>query len=248
MEEKKQESKGLTVAVIILSILVIALGGYICYDKVISNNSEKQTESNKNNYLEEKDTNKEENNKNENLEEKEEKEEDTTKEESNKNNSLEEKKKNSTKVDTNIRDNSKKLDFDFDELSRTLHSSVQKDNITTFVSKCVEKNTDANEPPATEQINTAVSNGTIDTIINKLKTANYIDKDITYSWVGCPPKSITYHVSVNSTDKSEVNSQRVFSLNYANVEDMLLVGYNNKGYAFHFNSSKEISSFIESLK
>ena len=98
MEEKKQESKGLTVAVIILSILVIALGGYICYDKVISNNSEKQTESNKNNYLEEKDTNKEENNKNENLEEKEEKEEDTTNEESNKNNSLEEKKKTLPKL------------------------------------------------------------------------------------------------------------------------------------------------------
>ncbi len=216
MEEKKQESKGLTVAVIILSILVIALGGYICYDKVISNNSEKQTESNKNNYLEEKDTNKEENNKNENLEEKEEKEEDTTNEESNKNNSLEEKKKNTTKVDTNIRDNSKKLDFDFDELSRTLHSSVQKDNI--------------------------------DTIINKLKTANYIDKDITYSWVGCPPKSITYHVSVNSTDLNDVKSNKVFSLNYADSEDILLVGYNNKGYAFHFNSSEEIANFIESLK
>ena len=32
------------------------------------------------------------------------------------------------------------------------------------------------------------------------------------------------------------------------LEDILLVGYNNKGYAFHFNSSEEISGFIESLK
>jgi len=211
MEEKKKGNKGLVLAIVILSILVIALGGYICYDKVISNNNDKQTENNKKNNLEEK--------------------EETT-----------------SKDDNNINDNSANLDFDFNELSNTLHSSVQKDNITTFISKCIEKTTSANEPPETEQTNISVSNNTIDTIINKLKTAKSIDKEITYSWFGCPPKSITYYVSVNSTDESEVHSQRVFSLNYAQGEDILLVGYNNKGYAFHFNSSEEISDFIESLK
>lgn len=211
MEENKKGNKVLVIAVVILSILVIALGGYICYDKVISNNNDEQTESNKNNNVEE------------------------TNEDANKDNN-------------NINDNSANLDFDFNELSGTLHSSVQKDSITTFISKCVEKTTSANEPPETEQNNTEVSNNTIDTIINKLKTAKSIDKEITYSWFGCPPKSITYYVSVNSNDQSQVHSQRVFSLNYADGEDILLASYNNKGYAFHFNSSEEINGFIESLK
>ena len=211
MEENKKGNKVLVIAVVILSILVIALGGYICYDKVISKNNDEQTESNKNNNVEEKN-------------------EDTNKD------------------NNNINDNSANLDFDFNELSSTLHSSIQKDSITTFISKCVEKTTSANEPPETEQNNTEVSNNTIDTIINKLKTAKSIDKEITYSWFGCPPKSITYYVSVNSNDQSQVHRQSVFSLNYANGEDLLLVSYNNKGYAFYFNSSEEISGFIESLK
>lgn len=204
MEENKKGNKSLIVTVVILSILVIALGGYICYDKVISNNNDEQTENNKNNKVEEK--------------------------------------------DDNTNDNSANLDFDFNELSSTLHSSVQKDNITTFITKCENKTVNQGEPPETEESNIKVSSNTIDTIINKLKTAKSIDKEITYSWFGCPPKSITYYISVNSTDKSEVHSQRVFSLNYANGEDILLVGYNNKGYGFHFNSSEEISGFIESLK
>lgn len=211
MEENKKENKSLIVAVVILSILVIALGGYICYDKVISNNNDEQTESNKNDKVEEKDD-------------------------------------NTNNDDDNTNDNSANLNFDFNELSSTLHSSVQKDNITTFITKCENKTVNQGDPPETEESNIEVSSNTIDTIINKLKTAKSIDKEITYSWFGCPPKSITYYISVNSTDNSEVHSQRVFSLNYANGEDILLVGYNNKGYAFHFNSSEEISGFIESLK
>lgn len=218
MEENKKVNKNLIVAVVILSILVIALGGYICYDKVISNNNDEQIESNKNNKVEEKDDN-------------------TNNDDDNTNNN-----------DDNTNDNSVNFDFDFNELSSTLHSSVQKDNITTFITKCENKTVNQGEPPETEESNIEVSSNTIDTIINKLKTAKSIDKEITYSWFGCPPKSITYYISVNSTDESEVHSQRVFSLNYANGEDILLVDYNNKGYAFHFNSSEEISGFIESLK
>ena len=40
MEENKKGNKVLVIAVVILSILVIALGGYICYDKVISKNND----------------------------------------------------------------------------------------------------------------------------------------------------------------------------------------------------------------
>ena len=178
MEENKKGNKVLVIAVVILSILVIALGGYICYDKVISKNNDEQTESNKNNNVEE------------------------TNEDTNKDNN-------------NINDNSANLDFDFNELSNTLHSSIQKEDITSFISKYVETTISANDPPEIEQINTFVSNNTIDIIINKLKTAKSIDKEITYSWFACPPKSIAYYISVNSIDPNEVHSKSVFSLNYS---------------------------------
>lgn len=156
--------------------------------------------------------------------------------------------KQSKETDNNTINNSNNNDFDFNELSNTLYSSVQSGNLTTFVSKCETKPTNQGGPPETEQINTEVSNNTIDIIISKLKTAKTIDKNVTYSWFGCPPKLITYYISVNSDDQSQVYSQKVFSLNYANDDGILLVGYNNNGYAFHFNSNEEISNFIESLE
>jgi uncharacterized protein YxeA len=152
------------------------------------------------------------------------------------------------KKDNTTNDNSANLDFDFNELANRLHSFVQKDNITTFLCKCNEKTIYENEPPEIECINTIVSNDTIDTIINKLKTAKSVDNMVTYSWLGCPPNSITYYVSVISEDINEVHSKNIFSLNYADAKDLLLVGYNNDGHAFKFNSNEEISNFIESLK
>lgn len=148
--------------------------------------------------------------------------------------------------DNNIIDNSENLDIN--ELASTLHSSVQKDGITTFISSCHSKSVSSGQPPESEYKNTEVSINTIDIVIEKLKTATVVDKNITFSWFGCPPKSVTYYVSVNSNDQSEVRKQKIFSLNYADGKDMLLVGYNNEGYAFHFNSSDEISNFIENLK
>ena len=44
MEENKKGNKVLVIAVVILSILVIALGGYICYDKVRTKNDAKTEE------------------------------------------------------------------------------------------------------------------------------------------------------------------------------------------------------------
>lgn len=145
-------------------------------------------------------------------------------------------------------DNDTNLDFDFNTLSVVLHSSTEKKGITTFISNCQSKTKDEAELTKTEQKNIEVSNETIDIIIKKLKTAKSIEKNITYSWLGCPPKSITYFIGINDNDLDIVNKNKVFSLNYADGDDILLVGYNNAGYAFHFNSSKEINNFIESLK
>lgn len=210
MENEKKNNKGLIITIVVLSVLVILLIGYISYDKFLSgNNNENNQSYSNNNTQDNEDTNNNEN----------------------------------TEID-----NSANLDFDFNELSNTLHSYVQKNNITTLISNCQSKNVNAGDPPESEYKNTEVSTNTIDIIIKKLKTAKSIDKDVTYSWSSCPPKSVTYYISVNSNDQSEVHSQKVFSLNYADSNDTLLVSYNKKGYAFHFNSSEEINNFIETLK
>lgn len=154
---------------------------------------------------------------------------------------------NNTDKEEGNKNNNTKVDFDFDELENTLYSSIQKEEIVPFISKCESKASNTDEPPKTELYNTEVSSNTINTIINKLKIATSIEQEITYSWFGCPPKTITYYISVNSTNKEAIYNQTVFSLNYANANNILLVQYNKKGYAFHFNSDEEINNFIETL-
>lgn len=140
------------------------------------------------------------------------------------------------------------LDFDFIKLSNVLHSSFQKKSITAFISKCEIETTSVGSLPETRNNNYEVSENTIDTVINKLKNAKTLDKEITYSWIGrCPPKSITYYIGILSTDPEIFHGQSVFSLSYADDDNILLVGYDNEGYAFHFKNSKEIDNFIESL-
>ena len=139
------------------------------------------------------------------------------------------------------------MEYSFDELENALYSSIQKEEIVPFISKCESKVSNTDEPPKIELYNTEVSSNTINTIINKLKTATSIEQEITYSWFGCPPKAITYYISVNSTNKEAIYNQTVFSLNYANANNILLVQYKKKGYAFHFNSDEEINNFIETL-
>ena len=153
---------------------------------------------------------------------------------------------NETNNKDNKLDNSANLDFDFNELSQTLHSAIKKDNIKTFISFCHEKEKNPNKYPETEHQIIELSHNTINTVIEKLKTANSVEKGITYTWLGCEPFFITYYVSVNDINK--FHSQKVFSLSYADDTDILLVNYNNQGYAFKFDYTNIISGFIESLK
>ena len=154
---------------------------------------------------------------------------------------------NNTDKEEEDKNNNTKVDFDFDELENALYSSIQKEEIVPFISKCESKVSNTDEPPKTELYNTEVSSNTINIIINKLKTTTSIEQKITYSWFGYPPKTITYYISVNSTNKEAIYNQTVFSLNYANANNILLVQYKKKGYAFHFNSDEEINNFIETL-
>ena len=139
-------------------------------------------------------------------------------------------------------------EFDFDEMSNELHSLIEKEDISTFINQCKNKTTGEDGPPETENTIIEVSTETIDTIINKLKTAKSFEKNITSSWFGCPPRNITYYVGTTNIDMAYQINQKVFTLNYAGINDVLLVSYNNIGYAFYFSNSEEIDNFIESLK
>ena len=215
---EKKDNKNLMCIVVILCLLVLGLVGCIVYDKAPGIDK---------NDVEDKEYN----SNNENI-----------KEDNSEINNNDETTKENENIINNIN-----IDFDFNEMENTLKTNINDEKITSFVQKCIDKGTEETGPSADYE-NIEVSNNTIDIILNKLKTAKSIDNEITYSWLGCPPKSITYYISVNSTNVETVHSQRVFSLNYANGNDMLLVGYNNKGYAFHFYSSEDINYFIESLK
>ena len=95
---------------------------------------------------------------------------------------------------------------------------------------------------------TEASITTIDTIIQKLKIALSIEKNVNFSWVGCSPNRINYYISVKSSDYAKVNENSIFSLYYATDSDTFLVKYNNTGYAFHYDGSDEVIDFIENLK
>lgn len=145
-------------------------------------------------------------------------------------------------------DNSDILDFDFDTLSKDLESSINN-NMKPILAKCTLTEKVEEIVPNIRNDYTLLSESTIDSVVKKLKSAESVDKNVTDSWIySCPPKSVTYYISVDDVDNPEkVLSQRVFSLNYTDADDTLLVGYNDTGYAFHFDQSEDIDNFIESL-
>ena len=147
----------------------------------------------------------------------------------------------------NIIDNSATLGFDFDAMLASLESSIKNSNMVPIMSKCTNYENNKGEP-VSDCSYTTLSKNTIESIIKKLKSAESVDKEITFSFIGAAP-SITYLISVDVDDSNQILSQRVFSLNYSpDLNDkILLVGFGDKGYAFHFNDIKVIDGFIESL-
>ena len=61
---------------------------------------------------------------------------------------------NNTDKEEGDKNNNTKVDFDFDELENALYSSIQKEEIVPFISKCESKASNTDEPPKTELYNT----------------------------------------------------------------------------------------------
>ena len=52
----KKKNKGLVISVIFLSLVIVGLGGFIVYDKFLTNKTNKSTDNNKNKKEQKKDT------------------------------------------------------------------------------------------------------------------------------------------------------------------------------------------------
>lgn len=132
-------------------------------------------------------------------------------------------------------------DFDFDEMEKTLKEAIKDEKKTPFIQKCTDKSSEETGPSADyEKID--VSANTINSIIQKLREAESVEKNITASWFGCPPKSIDYYIS----DK-EYTEKKLY-VSYATAENKLLVGYKDTGYAFQYTDKSAIENFLESLQ
>lgn len=183
----------------------------------------------------------------------------TKKENSTSNNEI--KKINNTNNNTNNNDKiinsnqeqqsieNKEQDLNLNEVLNYLNNELQTDkNMTTIIVKCEEIEDETSYLPDINNEISEVSNNTINMVIDKLKLADSIDNNITYSFFGCPPKSIEYYMTIKTDNASQAHQNSILSLNYANDNNILLVGYNKKGYAFKYKNSAEIDNFIETLK
>jgi len=151
------------------------------------------------------------------------------------------------KKDEKKDNNESNLDFDFNGLTTKVNNLIQTNNYSSMIVNCSNVTTNTNQPPVTKNEVVSLSNDSFNTVISKLKEASSVEST-TASWFGCPPNNITYHVSVFNTDFGQVKTNEVFSLSYANSDAVLLVGYENNGYAFRYDDASKINNFIESLK
>lgn len=143
-----------------------------------------------------------------------------------------------------LKDNSANLDFDFAALEADLNSALET-GYMPLISHCEVVSEVPGYLPEIATALTEVSTDTVSTVITKLKSADSLEQGITFSWSSCPPRSVAYYVSTN--DPVSVNTNSVFSLFYADAADTLLLGYRAAGYAFHFSSPSDLTSFLESL-
>lgn len=128
-----------------------------------------------------------------------------------------------------------KNDFDFASMEVKL-----KELLNTNKEQIVLCNSMGNTPSAVYNTLANAKKDSISLIINKLKEASSYE-EATFSFMGCSKNNISYVIGNGIYDGE-------FSLYYGDGEKVLLIGYDNKGYAFRYDNTNDINGFIESLK
>lgn len=142
-------------------------------------------------------------------------------------------------------DNKENKHIDLETIRQSLNYQIQNNNKNAYIVKC--KNIIKDDAPAMDETYIRVNSSTVDTIIEKLKTADSYEEFVS-GYESCPPKNIMYYVG-----GEKYNNDKQFLLDYAVDENALLIGYfvddqNRGGYKFIFKNKDDIKEFIESLE
>lgn len=124
--------------------------------------------------------------------------------------------------------------FNYDEVEKVIKEKVAQSNYNYYISTCT------GTMPDVVSENKIISEESISKIIAKLKKCTRYESNITASF-SCAPYSYTVGEELNGNIQN-----RIFSLNLGDNSKTLVVGYENVGYAFYFDS--DVSDFIQNLQ
>lgn len=122
------------------------------------------------------------------------------------------------------------LDTFLDEMKNDIKNKTNNEGYKTYIETCEGQLPD-NTITHQYEMNEAI----IDKIISKLSQSTKVESEITASFF-CPKYSLKTYKTKNDS---------IFSLYQANDNKILIVGYNDKGYAFTFN--EDVSTFVKDL-
>ncbi len=116
------------------------------------------------------------------------------------------------------------------DMKNDIKNKINNEGYKTYIETC-----EGQLPDNTETQQYEMSSDVIYKIVTKLEKATKVESDITASFFCAKYSLETY----------KTKSDSIFSLYQANNEKILIVGYNDKGYAFTFD--EDVSTFIKDL-
>lgn len=140
---------------------------------------------------------------------------------------------NSTSSDTEktiYKDKILVLNTFLNDMKNDIKNKINNEGYKTYIETC-----EGQLPDNTVTHQYEMNSDVIDKIVTKLEKATKVESDITASFFCAKYSLETY----------KTKSDSIFSLYQANNEKILIVGYNDKGYAFTFD--EDVSTFIRNL-
>lgn len=130
--------------------------------------------------------------------------------------------------------------FHYDEVEKNVLKEVQEHSYGYYFITCEDKRNPNEMNPNFQSTVKEIKADSFPKIIEKLKSSERYESNITFSFF-CP--KYYYEIGKKKDDHVE---EKVFSLFYGTDPKILLVGYQNIGYAFYFK--EDVSGFLESLQ
>ena len=156
--------------------------------------------------------------------------------------------KDGNNEEVNDEDVSKLLDTEtlneLEEIRNYLNNKVTNDSYIAYKVSC--QVFEDREYPF-EDTYIKISNQSINTVIDKLKTAVKVNKNVVEGIIGCPPKNVLYKIT--NTEQVTSEDGKIFIMWYDGSTPSVVVGYSEResGYRFFFEKQSDLDNFIENL-